>query len=76
MALKPNNGGSDDVQTVTQLLAPRPNTTGPQKSEYSVTDPVLDPGVRPMPRFEELQLTDGGVGHKCLVAPSIDLFKH
>lgn len=37
MALKPNNGGSDDVQTVTQLLAPRPNTTGPQKSEYSAS---------------------------------------
>ncbi|MGN7157898.1 transposase [Dietzia cercidiphylli] len=35
MALNANNGGSDDVQTVKQLPAPRPNTTGPQNSEYS-----------------------------------------
>lgn len=35
MAPNANNSGSDDVQTVKQLPAPRPNTTGPQKSEYS-----------------------------------------
>ena len=35
VALNANNSGSDDVQTVNQLPAPRPNTTGPQKSEYS-----------------------------------------
>ncbi|TCW18439.1 hypothetical protein EDD19_1601, partial [Dietzia cinnamea] len=35
MALKPNNGGSDGVQRVKPPLAPRPDMTGPQKSEYS-----------------------------------------
>ncbi|AXY49383.1 hypothetical protein YT1_p20010 (plasmid) [Rhodococcus ruber] len=38
MALKPNNGGSDGVQRVKPPLAPRPDMTGPQKSEYSVYD--------------------------------------
>ena len=38
MALNANNGGSDDVQTVKQLPAPEPDTTGPQKIEYSRAD--------------------------------------
>ncbi|AXY49388.1 hypothetical protein [Rhodococcus ruber] len=38
MALKPNNGGSDGVQRVKPPLAPRPDMTGPQKSEYSISD--------------------------------------
>lgn len=40
MALKPNNGGSDGVQRVKPPLAPRPDMTGPQKSEYSMVDAV------------------------------------
>ena len=36
MALKPNNGGSDGVLRVKPPLAPRPDMTGPQKSEYSL----------------------------------------
>ncbi|WP_311201065.1 response regulator transcription factor [Dietzia cinnamea] len=41
MALKPNNGGSDGVQRVKPPLAPRPDMTGPQKSEYSMVGPGL-----------------------------------
>ncbi len=36
MALKQNNGGSDDVQSAKQPLAPKLNTTGAQSTEYSL----------------------------------------
>ena len=35
MALTQNNGGSDSDHCNKQPLAPKPNTAGPQSSEYS-----------------------------------------
>src|SRR5699024_4158832 len=43
---------------------------------FCVADPVLDPGVSPMPGFKKLQLAGGGVGDKSLVAPPVDLLEH
>lgn len=51
MALKQNNGGSDGVQSVKQPPAPKPNTTGAQSSEYSITS--LDDGPSILPPHEE-----------------------
>jgi hypothetical protein len=39
----------------------------------SVSDSILDPGVRSMSLFDERQLADRGVGDHGLVAPSVDL---
>ena len=46
-----------------------------QAGVFGGLDPVLDPGVGPVPGFQERQLSDPGVGGEGLVAPAVSLLE-
>ena len=68
--------GGDHGQRQPGLVdAELPRREPAQAGVLGVTDPVLNPGMGPMPGLKELQSAAVGVGGERLVAPPVGLFE-